>query len=197
MHAARLNYYIAGGRPPGAHRTYPGCRDKTPPARSVAVVLPGRIYFATESPVWTGGRAFYDPRAGGVAWCLAHLVTAQQFSDIAAQEMYREPGADLDLTGVLTAGRAELGPGRYETLVCPGSLEGIPVLTFTAPWSMSDVPLRQPSAPYVQHLAAGLSESGAWGTDDIAEYLAACPGAEGHWTRESVAALIEPDRWRA
>ncbi|MFD7323167.1 histone deacetylase [Streptomyces sp. NPDC059875] len=193
MHAARLNYYLAGGRPPGAARTCPGCRDTSAPVQSLPVVLPGTVYFATESSVWTGGRGFYDPAAPGEAFARAHLITVGQFSDIAAQEMYEEPGRDLDLSEVLAHGRAEIGPGRYETLVCAGSLDGIPVLTFTAPWRMSDVPLREPSAPYVQHVAAGLSESGAWGPAEIAAYLATCPGAAGHWTAETVLALIEPD----
>ncbi|MFG2774564.1 histone deacetylase [Streptomyces sp. NPDC048350] len=193
MHIARLLHYITGGRPPGSARTYPGCRNRKPPTRSVPLVLPGAVYFATESAVWTGGRSFYDPEARGPAFARAHLITAGQFSDIAAQEMYREPGNDLDLTEALTQGRSAFGPGRYETLVCPGTLDGVPVLTFTAPWRMTDVALREPSAPYVQHLAAGLNESGAWQPAEIAAYLGTCPGAAGHWTAEDVLALIDPD----
>ncbi|MFI7273709.1 histone deacetylase [Streptomyces sp. NPDC049879] len=192
MRVERLRHYIDGGRPPGARRVYPGCRDRTPPARSAAVVVPGRVYFATESPVWTSGRGFYDPAAGGVAWCVAHLVTARQFSDIAAQEMYRTPGAGAGagLAGALATGRARLGPGRYETLLCLGTLAGVPVLTFTAPWRMGDVELRRPAAPYVAHLAAGLAATGAWGRAEVAAYLAGCPGARGHWTPEDVGALM-------
>ncbi|MFF9911673.1 histone deacetylase [Streptomyces sp. NPDC013457] len=192
VHLARLLHYIDGGRPPGSARSYPGCRDRTPPARSVPVVLPGAVYFATESAVWTGGRGFYDPEARGPALARAHLITAGQFADIAAQEMYREPESDLDLTEAVTRGRSELGPGRYETLVCPGTLDGVPVLTLTAPWRMTDVPLREPSAPYVQHLATGLDETGAWRPAEIAAYLGTCPGAAGHWTAEAVLALIAP-----
>ena len=191
MHIGRLMHYITGGRPPGATRTYPGCRDKRPPQASVPVELRGQVYFATESAVWTGGRAFYDPGAEGQALARAHLVTSGQFSDIAAQEMYAEPGRDLDLTEVLSAGRAVLGEGRYETLVCPGALDGVPVLTFTAPWAMADTEWNTPSAPYLTHLCAGLLEAGAWSVSDIAEYVAACPGAAGHWSAAEIARLIE------
>jgi len=191
MHIGRLMHYIAGGRPPGATKTYPGCRDKRPPQASVPVELRGQVYFATESAVWTGGRAFYDPDTDGQTLARAHLVTSEQFSDIAAQEMYAEPGLDLDLTEVLSAGRAVLGEGRYETLVCPGALDGVPVLTFTAPWAMADVEWNRPSAPYLKHLSAGLLEAGAWSVSDIAEYVAACPGAAGHWSAVEIARLIE------
>ncbi|MEV6583363.1 histone deacetylase [Streptomyces sp. NPDC051582] len=190
MHMDRLAAYLAGGTPAGAARTYPGCRDRRAPERSVAVELAGRLYFATESPVWTGGRGFYDPTAPGRMRGRAHLVTVGQMSDIAAQEMYAEPGHDLDLTTVLREGRHAVGPGRYETLICPGAIEGIPVLTFTAPWTLRDVAARTPSAAYLRYLAGGLLETGPWEEQDIAHYLAACPGAAGNWTAHQVLHLL-------
>ncbi|MFG3474656.1 histone deacetylase [Streptomyces sp. NPDC047980] len=189
-HLERLSHYLTGGRPHGAARTYPGSRDPRPPAASVPVELPGALYFATHSPVWRGGRAFYDPGASGTVLARAYLVTAGQLSDIVAQEMYREPGSDLDLAEALGRGRAELGSGRYETLVCPGVLDGVPVLTFTAPWTLHDVEWTRPSAPYLRHLVAGLRDAGAWPVSRVAAYLADCPGAAGHWTTEAVAALM-------
>ncbi|MCX4779458.1 histone deacetylase [Streptomyces sp. NBC_01264] len=190
MHRDRLTAYIAGGTPPGAARSYPGCRDRRAPERSIAVRLAGCLCFATESPVWTGGRGFYDPSAPGRLLGRAHLVTVGQVSDIAAQEMYREPGPDLDLAKVLRDGRDESGGGRYGTLVCPGAVEGIPVLTFTAPWSLRDIEPLAPSAAYLRYLAGGLLESGPWGEREIADYLSACPGAAGHWTPRQVLGLL-------
>ncbi|MGW0600645.1 histone deacetylase [Streptomyces sp. NPDC002776] len=148
------------------------------------------MYFATESPVWGGGRAFYDPHATGRVLARAHLVTAQQFADIAAQEMYRTPGADLDLVDTLTHGRDVLGEGRYETLVCAGQVDDMPVLTFTAPWGMDDVQWVPPSPAYVRFLASGLLSAGAWDMEAIASYVAACPGAHGHWSEQGIADLL-------
>jgi hypothetical protein len=190
MSTERLGYYVAGGRPPGGARTYPGCRDRRMPGRSVAVELPGTVYFATESRVWTGGRAFYDPQAPGRTWARAHLVTVGQFSDIAAQEMYERPGHDIDLTDVLAGGSARLGPGRYETLVHAGTVDGLPLLTFTAPWRMSDVAWVAPSVPYLRHLAAGLLEAGAWDAAAVAGYLASRPGVADRWTSREVGDVI-------
>jgi len=190
MHLDRLNFYLAGGRPPGGRRTYPGCRDRRPPRQMIPVLLPGGLYFALESMAWTGGMAFYDQLHQGEMPARAYLLTASQFSDIAAQEMYQEPGEDLDLSGVLAHGRASLGEGRYQTLVCPGALDGCPVLTFTAPWRSAEAPLNRPSAAYLRNLASGLRESHGWTREQIADYLSRRPGAEGVWDAADIAALV-------
>ncbi|WP_030780324.1 hypothetical protein [Streptomyces sp. NRRL S-920] len=190
MHLDRLAAYIQGGRPAGAAKHYPGCRNPAMPAQSIPVELTGALYFATESPVWGGGRAFYDPGASGRVLARAHLVTAEQFADIAAQEMYREPGADLDLTNALTRGRDVLGDGRYETLVCAGQVDRTPVLTFTAPWDMDEVQWVPPSPAYVRFLASGLLSADAWDLEAVASYVAACPGASGHWSKQGIVDLL-------
>ncbi|MFE6038786.1 histone deacetylase [Streptomyces sp. NPDC056452] len=191
MHLDRLACYIKGGRPPGAGRAYPGCRDQRLPGRSVPVELTGALYFATVSPVWGGGRAFYDPYGEGRLHARAHLVSASQFADIAAQEMYREPGEDLDLGEVLAEGRAGLGVGRYETLICAGRLDGLPVLTFTAPWSADEVAPVPPSRDYLRFIASGLLDAGAWDAATVAAYLASARGAAGQWSERAIRELIE------
>ncbi|WP_378739920.1 histone deacetylase [Nocardia brasiliensis] len=190
MHLSRLRCYLAGGTPEGGARAVPGCRDPGEPARSVPIMLPGLLYFATESLVWTGGRAFYDPDGPGKTAARAYLLTLAQFSDIAAQEMYRLPGTDLDLTEAVTHGRAPLGPGRYETLSCAGTFDGHPIITCTAPWQHTDLPGNSPSATYLRHLAAGLIESHGWTVDVTATYLATRPGADLGWTPDTVTALL-------
>ncbi|HEY6425358.1 MAG TPA: histone deacetylase [Pseudonocardiaceae bacterium] len=189
MCADRLTCYLAGGTPPGAQRVYSGCRDRRPPRRAIGCHIAGQVYFATESPVWGGGRAFYDPELAGTAAARAYLITAGQFADIAAQEMYGQAGADIDLEPVLATGRAELGPGRYETLMHIGDLDGHPLLTFTAPWHAGDVPWTVPSASYLRMLAAGLREAHGWDAHRVADYLAHLRGAHGHWTPAAIAAL--------
>jgi hypothetical protein len=148
------------------------------------------MYFALESMAWTGGMAFYDPTASGLVAARAYLVTSAQFSDIAAQEMYQEPGEDLDLTEVLATGRSEIGPGRYETMIYAGCLDNFPVLTFTAPWKLDDVEWRRPAERYLCHLASGLAEAHNWSTAEIATYLAECPGVQTEWTAEQIEQLI-------
>jgi hypothetical protein len=51
------------------------------------------------------------------------------------------------------------------------------------------VPWTVPSAAYLDHLAAGLREAGAWDGAEIARYLAGRPGAAGHWRASGTALL--------
>jgi hypothetical protein len=170
--AARFACYLGGGRPAGAGRDYPGCRDRCPARESIAVTLPGTLYFAGESTVWTGGMAFYDHDTAGPTYSRGYLITAEQFADIAAQEMRRAPGESLDLTDVLVSGRHQFGPGRYETLVLLGEHGGHPMLTFTAPGRVTDVTHTRPAAAYMQTIATGLAETLDWTDEQIHRYLA-------------------------
>ena len=177
MWSTRLACYLEGGTPPGGDRANPGARDQTPPARSTAVDLPGTLYFAGRSAQWGGGVAFYDHVTPGFTAARAYLVTAQQFADIAAQEMRPRAGCrrPAGRRGPLAApGRSAPGrPGVYETLVDVGSLDGRPLLTFTAPHSAHETDHTEPSDAYLAAMAAGLQESRAWTDAQIDDYLTA------------------------
>lgn len=191
LHRARFDCYIAGGRPPGAARTYPGARDPRPPRDDAAVWLDGGIYFAGHSPVWeNGGRAFYDARLPGQVAARAYLVSEQQLADVVDQEMYRDPGTtDVDVAEVAAAGRLTIGSGRYETLVHAGELRGHPLITFTAPWHLADVTPTRPSGVYLRMLGLGLCETHGWSSQTAANYLTGLPGADT-WAPADVAALL-------
>ncbi len=175
MSAERLACYLEGGCPPGGTRANPGARDRTPPRRSVPVDLPGTTYFAGDSAQWGGGVAFYDHDTPGFTAARGYLVTAAQFADIAAQEMYRipAPGDPVEeiVLGPLPGGRHELGPGHYETLVEVGRYDGHPLLTFTAPHGAGHVEHRPPSPAYLATIATGLRESRGWAHSDVRAYF--------------------------
>lgn len=191
MHADRFACYLLGGTPPGGTRANPGSRDKRLHRDTRAVHLPGQIYFALESPMWSGGLALYDPELDGSAAAAAYLVTASQFADVATQEMYREPTTDFDLTKVLETGRDQIGDGRYETLICPGRLEGYPLLTFTAPWRSADIIPTVPAGAYLKMLGEGLHKTHRWDASRIADYLASLPGAAGAWQPADIQTLLD------
>lgn len=177
MSADRLTCYLEGGCPPGGSRTNPGAHDASPPRRDVPVDLPGAIYFAGRSPQWGGGVAFYDHETPGPTAARAYLVTAGQLADIAAQEMYRVPDPGDPLVEVVLGGlggdgsRHHVGPGRYETLVEVGRLDGWPMLTFTSPHGRDAVAHTPPTPAYVALLAAGLAESRGWDADRVEAYV--------------------------
>lgn len=168
----RLDCYLRGGRAPGARRVQPGARDRRPPARSVAVHLPGRLRFAGRSRTWGGGMAFYDPHPGcdphpgavaqtGRVLARAHLPTAQQLADVLVQEMHRDPAAvdlRLGLVDLVPHRPVAVGPGRYETVLRLADVDGLPAVTLTAPDGGRSLPPNPPSPSYRAVLRAGLAE---------------------------------------
>jgi hypothetical protein len=188
----RFTFYLTGGRPPGAVREAPGARDPAPPRDQRGVVLPGRMFFGWESPTWGGGISFLDAEADGSAFARAYLVTREQFADIAAQEMHRTPGDDLDLTRVLENQSHTFGPGRYETVHLVGELDHIPMLTFTSS-AGAQVPPNAPSGAYLATVVRGLRATHALPNGEIADYLLGCDGMET-WAPDEVRRLVAATR---
>ncbi len=188
---SRFLHYLSGGRPPGASRTYAGARDPREPLGDVPVTLDGQVYFAWESPTWGGGIAFYDRETPGSAAGRAYLLTVEQFSDVASQEMRRPVGRNLPLADLFRESRtAVLGPGRYETLHVVGEIDGVPLVTFTASWAHREVELTPPVAAYLRTIATGLTESHGWGLEQVCDYLAARPGVSGAWSQQTLAEVL-------
>ena len=190
MSPARLHCYLAGGCPPGATRTYPGARDRTLPREQRPVALDGAVYFAWHSPTWDGGIAFYDPDEPGSSVGTAYRLSLGQLSDLAHQEMHREPGTDLLLDPLWESGRHALGPGRYESLHVVDRLDDLPVVTFTSSWRLSEAELNPPTAPYLATMARGLAETHGWDTATVTDYLLARPGVGARWDTAAIGALL-------
>ncbi|MFG1820182.1 histone deacetylase [Kribbella sp. NPDC049174] len=188
----RFRCYLAGGRPAGGARVYPGCRDRSDPERIVGVEVPGRLVFAGASRVWGGGSAFYDAAGPGRVAGRAYLLTPEQLGDVAAQEMRREPGGEFadDLAGLLPHVETvhTMGPGRYETVARLGDQDGIPMFTVTH-GTAADLEPVAPTAPYLRWITAGLIESHGWTAGRVAEYLLSAPGVSSVWTLDELVAL--------
>lgn len=174
----RFRHYLQGGAPTGARREVPGARDGTPPREERAVTVPGRMFFGWTSPTWGGGICFLDAAADDVALGRAYLITEQQLADVAAQEMHREPGQDLELGEVLANRRHRVGPGRYETLHLLGELEGAPLITFSLD-DPSAVEANAPTEPYLARVSRGLRVTHDLGVEETVRHLAARPGMAG------------------
>ncbi len=132
--------------------------------------MPGRLFFAWESPTWGGAVAFHDPDGDGEVLSTAYLLPSAALSDVVEQEMGREPGVDHDLAEVLGHGRQVLGPGRYETLHLTGELDGRPVVTFSAS-DPHQLERGEPAAAYLATMARGLRRSHGLTDAEITTYL--------------------------
>ncbi len=191
---ARFRCYLSGGRPDGASRDYSGCRDASEPARTVGVEVPGTLAFAEESGVWGGGMAFYDSAGAGVVACRAHLITAEQFADVVAQELRRPPGGEFahDLAGLLpdVESMVTTGPGRYETVIRLGELDDVAMFTISN-HDVGSLPLAAPTAPYLRWISVGLGESHGYDAARIARYLVRAPGISGAWSEAEILAIAE------
>jgi hypothetical protein len=181
----RFRCYLAGGRPVGGARVYPGCRDHSDPQRIEPVDVPGGLIFAGASRVWGGGSAFYDPDADRRVAGHAYLLTPDQFGDVAAQEMWREPGGPFAVEVAALLPDVDMihtmGPGRYETVVRLGELDGRPMFTVTH-GTIADLDPVAPTAPYLRWIGTGLTESHGWNVTQIVDYLQAAPGVRLGWT---------------
>jgi hypothetical protein len=188
----RFRCYLSGGRPAGGSRDYAGCRDPSEPVRAQGVEVSGGLVFAEESRVWGGGMAFYDRAAPGIVACRAYLISAEQFGDIAAQERRLAPGGEFaeDLAGLLpeVESLVTIGPGRYETVVRLGQLDGAPMFTITH-HDVGSLRLASPAAAYLGWIAVGLHESHGYDGARIARYLEPAPGIRGAWTEAEIEAL--------
>ena len=189
----RFGSYLLGGRPEGATRTYPGAREPVEPLDVRPVTLPGRLSFAWELPTWGGGIAFFSPSPAGAVRATAYLVTTRQFSDVFAQEMWASRGSTSTWPRCWPAG-ATVGPGRDETLHLAGTVDELPVLTFSCP-DVAALGLRPPAAPYLATMASGLRATHELAADETVDYLLAAdgltlPGSNDAWTRQSLTTLV-------
>jgi hypothetical protein len=132
--------------------------------------------------------AFFSSGAGR-SLATAYRLTARQFSDVHAQEMWRVPGADLDLAPLLETGRHAVGPGRYETLHVAGELDGLPVLTFSAP-DVAALGLRPPAPAYLATMVRGLRAVHELDDGEVVDYLLERPGTVPGWEGDAVREVV-------
>ena len=118
------------------------------------MTLPGTVYFAGESLVWGGGRAYYDPTASGTAPARAYLLAGEQFDDVKAQE-----------------------PPVYDRILEVGARDGVRMLTFTSQFTKTEVANTEPAQAYLDMIARGLVEAHGWDSATVTAYLDALRAA--------------------
>lgn len=193
LSAERFACYIAGGTARGASRALPGARDSRQPESWHALRLPGRLSFRGHSSTWGGAPAIFEPgtptgHAGTEVLARAWRLGWDQLEDVMAQENGRPPCPLVVEPAALVDGFSMLvGPGRYDRLVCVGTIEGLPVLTFTAPATLESVMPEAPSLAYLAHIVTGLRQTFGLVDPDIVDYLVSAPGVTTDLVRAALA----------
>jgi hypothetical protein len=190
LSAQRFAYYLTGGRPPGARRTYEGCRDASPPRRTAAAWLPGRLVFGGVSRAWGGGMAFYDPDGESRVAARGYRVTLAQFGDVLAQESRRPAGTPYALERAVDGRLPALG-GAYDTVLHLGDADGAPRLALAA----TAVPaVRAPAAAYLRTILAGLADGFGLTEEERVDYLLEATGVRPRWDRDALHGLAREAR---
>lgn len=213
LHRDRFMTYLHGGSPEGSRRVYPGCTDPSDPEDDIPIRFHGgyRAHFALSSSVWHGGIAFMDRTEDdeqATALGRAYKLPIRTFDEVVHFEnggYTAKTAQSVPLDEVLADGRSVTGPGSYQTLLHIGDYNGMPVLTFTAPFSAHEaltetgrinrgkvsLPVRtnKPSAAYCRMIGNGLQETFGMSEVQAADYLRGMPGAERYSRREMVAIL--------
>lgn len=180
MSKERFEYYLHGGTPPFASRTYPGCRDTTPPQHVTPILLHGQLHFAGRSTVWDGGGVlFLDFQQPACVLGRAYLITIEQLYDVIRQEnagktldgRHQPDVGELLHSSKFTSPCYLPGGGAYDTIIYAGVHQGHPVVTFSAPFTVADalqgavkygdweVHTNKPSPAYLHHLHEGLHQT--------------------------------------
>ena len=160
----RFACYVQGGQPAGARRSYPGCRDRTPPREVVGLRLPGRVRFGGLSRVWGGGLAFLDPEAGdGEVVARGYLIGTDQLDEVHSLER------------------------RYDSRSKVGDRDGLPMVALTS--SEHHEPAA-PSAAYLRTILTGLTD-GLLEVDAAITYLLSAPGVDLRWDDAELREMAE------
>ena len=176
----RFMCYVAGGKPERSSRTYLGCRDVTPPRESFGVVFEGSIYYANNAPQWGGGGfLFADFDYPKLSLGRVHLVTREQFTDIVSQECgFEAGGVDVDFGKILSVGHVVDKGLLYGHTVYVGTLNHLPVISFTTGFSQRDVVdgqapfrLNKPSDAYDNVVRKGLVETFGLNDEQLDSYM--------------------------
>jgi hypothetical protein len=97
----------------------------------------------------------------------------------------------VELAGLLpdVESLVTIGPGRYETVVRLGELDGAPMFTITH-HDVGSLRLAAPTARYLHWISVGLQESHGYDGASIARYLVTVPGIRGSWAETDIETLI-------
>ena len=189
--ADRFQTYLSGGTATGASRAERGARDPQLPRESAPYWFHAHVRFIGNSAKWGGGGvAFLDhDRGETVSPARRYLITKDQFDDVAAQES-RRPEKPLPVNELIPGRVHVVGDSPYDGLLGLGTIDGIPVVTFTSPRPLLHLPVKPPSVAYLGAIVRGLAEVHDLHERALARHLHRAPGVEGGFTVDDIVHLL-------
>jgi hypothetical protein len=115
-----------------------------------------------------------------------YRISAEQFADIYAQE--NGDAADpADLSAIADGQHVVAARGNYPVIMRCGTLDRLPVFTFTA----RHLPQRRaPRPPYLRTIAAGLAASHRLTTTAIVRYLRVAPAVRATYDLTELSTVV-------
>lgn len=157
----RFRVYLEGGVRTKGSIEDPPCGAGAAIADHKPYMINRQLYFAGESSKWDGGAVAFlgtEPTEFPVTYGRIFLLSFGQFRHVVQQENGGKP-ATIDYASTRT--RTTVSAGWYSELIPLGSVDGIPVMTLTAPPGRVDRPKKRSEA-YVRTILAGLAETFPW-----------------------------------
>lgn len=192
LNKERFLCYICGGKPSGSRDVEIGCRDQRLPKQDQPILLPYPLYFAEDSKRWGGAPAFLGHQKVEENLTLGRIyrITKEQFLDVVKQENGGQVW-QLDLEMVKRNGAQTFLNSWYGHIVYVGEQDGLPIYTFTAPWSGEDAHFTSPSKAYLTTIIKGINECYELQDHELVQYFQGKPGVKGNWTDAELTALIQ------
>jgi len=190
----RFMCYINGGTPPGALRNFVGCSDKSKPKDSKPFSIDHEMYFAKESPTWSGGGiSFLKPERDKTIQTLGrtYLINSSQFIDLVRQELKFEGEIVIDFKELFEKGSYNcMTDGRYGLLLYLGEIEGKPVVSFTSEVYLGNE-INPPHEAYLSTIIKGLREIYDLNTTEIIKYFENKTGIKDSITQEKLHKIVK------
>jgi hypothetical protein len=192
LNKERFLAYILGKKAPGCDRCEEGCKDKSLPKDDKQIIMPYELYFAKNSPKWSGGGVCFigdkksdDYRTLG----RMYLIAKEQFLDVVSQENGNIDCSKINFNDININGSYTFRKSWYGKIVNLGIVDGYPVYTFTSYTDFSNE-LSKPSEEYLKCIIDGLKEAYELNAEEIAEYLVTKSGVKENYTTKETLKII-------
>jgi hypothetical protein len=196
----RFLCYIKGETFIGNGYKEEGCKDKTLPVKSKAIMISNELYFAKSSPRWSGGGVAFikepsmdqSDKIEKKTYAKMYLITKDQFEDVVKQEnriSIKDPLV-IDYPKLHQSKSFILFPDKfYGRLLYLGQEENYPIYSFTSP--IDDVLFKSPSEAYILSILTGIRLNFNTKAEELYDVFSSLKGIFNHIDLKILKEIIE------